>query len=158
MKQNKIGFNSDQPFSESMKSFLESHFNQSRFNNSKIKRHFFTIDPKEISTEPSPHSTLNGIMSFHCFRYASKNIMRYRYYPCQCIRCINMEYDHCLNKDQCGIWKDKQFDAMSFPSPNDNSTIATDDMTVLPPIPSLQDVSDTSSHRHHPYNCNVNRQ
>ena len=76
VKQNKIGFNSDQPFSESIKSFLESHFNQSRFNNSKIKRYFFTIDPKEISTQPSPHSTLNGIMSFHCFSYISKNIIR----------------------------------------------------------------------------------
>ena len=156
IKRGRIPLNSSKPFVESIRDYLVDHFNEARFNNSNIIRVFRIIDPKEISTQCSPHQTLQGIKSYYCFRYISKNIIRYRQYPCYCICCINMDFDNCLKKDKCGEWIDKQFKSLSFPAPNCDSHVVNDELSLLPPVPSLQQGFVVEEHRHHPYRHIVN--
>ena len=65
-----------------------------------------------------------------------------------------MEFDHCLNMDKCGEWKDKQFASLSYPVPNNDSSV--EETNVLPPIPGLQAFPSLDAHRDHPYRDNRN--
>ena len=140
IKKGDVQFNPNETPAESIKKYLIKHFNHPRFQNSNITRYFYVIDSNRVSNISSPHETLNGIMSYHAFKYIDKNKIKYKQYPCfDCYECIENNSDECLYPYVGGEWIEHEFAGLPFPEVvcHQSTTNVDQNVDILPPIPSL---------------------
>lgn len=113
---NKISYGRQKSYSQTIAEYLSSYFGANRFQHLSryqkrlVTRHYYVIQPEYVVKQSSPAwMRLNGIKSYFNFIFKGSNTIHYKHFGCICIKCMDHDYDNCLNGDSCGDLKEKQW-------------------------------------------------